>query len=469
MSVWLDIPSTRLSAPARRAARVDHLRQRMVAGGFRAIGVDQPLDLRRVLAQPFVLCCELREEPLQLRLHVPAEPPLVAFSGEVLGIERNAHPAGVGGGILPGIQHRDLHLTRERQQRVPLGRAGGPGSVEPIDGVKESAAERDGVDGATISPVRLGHFDVPGAAGDRQSAPDDAAAEGSNVQIGRLRDDRTVGSVAAVDQCQGPHATRLFVDDRGEDDVATQAHPGGPQDLQGGDGSGQAGLHVSRAPAVDRAVMPGRREGVDRPALPGAHDVDMTKEQQRPPAAAPGEGGRKVRTATEIAIRVVAGSARVPSQLDGVGLPLVELRAEALESTGEDVLDITFAGRLLRIGEVRVHAGDPDQLLQQCDCLPRGAGSRPTMESRSRGVEKSSDWSRHLPSCRLLPSSCRLARIRAISVSSGKDPARVVDQQRIDIQLRKPVTTQPWHEVVENVGVAGPAIAHELDLDEDVL
>ena len=256
---------------------------------------------------------------------------------------------------------------------------------------RKARPSADGVHGATISPVRLGHFDVPGTARDRQSAPDDAAAEGSNVQIGRLRDDRAVGSVAAVDQCQRPHATRLFVDDGGENDVATQAHPGSPQDLQGGDGSGQAGLHVSRAPAVDHAVMPGRRERIDRPALPGAHDVDMTKEQQRPPAAAPGEGSRKVRTTTEIAICVVTGSTRVSSQRDGVGLPLVELRAEPLESTGEDALDITFAGRLLGTGEIRVHAGNPDQLLQQCDRLlvvsARSSRDR-VEESRSRGVEK---------------------------------------------------------------------------------
>jgi hypothetical protein len=94
----------------------------------------------------------------------------------------------------------------------------------------------------------------------------------------------------------------------------------------------------------------------------------MTKEQQRLPAAAPGEGSHKVRTTTEIAIRVVAGSTRVSSQLDGIGLPLVDLRAEPLESTGEDALDITFTGRLLCIGEIRVDAGNPDQLLQQCDC-----------------------------------------------------------------------------------------------------
>ena len=395
---------------------------RPAAEGFRAIGVDQPLDLRRVLAQPLVLCREFREELLQLSLHLTAQPPLVAFSGEVLGIERNAHSASVGGGIFPGVQHRDLHLTWERQQRVPFGRAGSPGDIEPIDGVEESAAERDGVNGATVSPVRLGHLDVPGTAGDRQSAPDDAAAEGSNVQIGRLRDDGAVGSVAAVNQCQGPHATRLFVDDRGENDIATQAHPSSPQDLQGGDGSGQAGLHVSRTPAVDHPVMPSRREGVNRPALPGAHDVDMTKEQQRPPATAPGQGCRKVRATTEIAIRVVTGSTRVSSQLDGVGLPLIEPSAETLESTGEDALDITFAGRLLRTGEIRVHAGNADEILQQCDRLLVVAG-----HGRGDGVEESrsrrsrEDPSRRLPSRRLLAAvspSC------PASVPSQSPPAK---------------------------------------------
>ncbi len=90
----------------------------------------------------------------------------------------------------------------------------------------------------------------------------------------------------------------------------------------------------------------------------------MTKEQQRLPAAAPGEGGRKVRTTAEIAICVVTGSTRVASKLDGVGLPLVESRAETPESTGEDALDITFAGRLLGTGEIRVDAGNPDQFPQ---------------------------------------------------------------------------------------------------------
>jgi hypothetical protein len=90
----------------------------------------------------------------------------------------------------------------------------------------------------------------------------------------------------------------------------------------------------------------------------------MTKEEQRPPAAAPGEGSRKVRTTTEIAIRVVTGSTRVSSQLDGVGLPLLEPRVKTLESTGEDALDITFAGRPLRTGEIRVHARNPDEILE---------------------------------------------------------------------------------------------------------
>ena len=150
---------------------MDRLRQRMIAGDLRAIGVDQPLDPRRVLAQPFVLCRDFREEALQFRLHVPAQSPLITFSREILGIEGNAHPAGVGGGIFTGVQHRSFHLTRERQQWMALGRVGGPARIELVDGVEDHAAEGNGVDSATLSPVRLGHLDVPGAAGDGQPAP----------------------------------------------------------------------------------------------------------------------------------------------------------------------------------------------------------------------------------------------------------------------------------------------------------
>jgi hypothetical protein len=95
----------------------------------------------------------------------------------------------------------------------------------------------------------------------------------------------------------------------------------------------------------------------------------VAKKQEGATAAAPRQGGREVGTAAEIAIRVVAGSACVLSQDSGIGLPSIELPAEARQSTSEDVLDVAFPGRLARSGEVRVHAGDSHKLLQQCDRL----------------------------------------------------------------------------------------------------
>src|SRR3954470_13119214 len=65
---------------------VDNLGQWMVAGCLRAVGIDEPLDPRRVLLQPFIMCREIREEALQLRFHVAAESPFVTFCREVLGI-----------------------------------------------------------------------------------------------------------------------------------------------------------------------------------------------------------------------------------------------------------------------------------------------------------------------------------------------------------------------------------------------
>src|SRR5215204_1526236 len=86
-------------------------------------------------------------------------------------------------------------------------------------------------------------------------------------------------------------------------------------------------------------------------------------------------------------------------------------------------------------------------------------------KSRSREAVESSGLE---PSLTVLP-SCPLAVFRGMSVSTGEDPARVVNEQRLDVLLREAVATQPWHEVVEYVGVTSPAIAHKLNLDEDVL
>ena len=131
--------------------------------------------------------------------------------------------------------------------------SGGPARVEVVDGVEERPAEGDGVDGAAVAPVRLRHLDVAGAAGDGQPAPEDAAAERRDVEIGRFRDDGAVGAVAAVDDGQRAHAARFLVDDRGEEDVAAQADAGGAQDFQGGDRRGHPRFHVGGAAPVDRS------------------------------------------------------------------------------------------------------------------------------------------------------------------------------------------------------------------------
>ena len=55
--------------------------ERVIARCFRAIGIDEPIDLRGVLLEPFVLRCELHEIAFQLSLHVSAEASFVAFGG----------------------------------------------------------------------------------------------------------------------------------------------------------------------------------------------------------------------------------------------------------------------------------------------------------------------------------------------------------------------------------------------------
>ena len=50
MSVWLDMPSMRLTAPTDSAAAWTVRVRLVIARRFGAVGVDEPLDLRRMLA-----------------------------------------------------------------------------------------------------------------------------------------------------------------------------------------------------------------------------------------------------------------------------------------------------------------------------------------------------------------------------------------------------------------------------------
>src|SRR3954452_13873034 len=72
---------------------VGNLGQWMVDGCLRAVGIDESLDPRRELMSPLIMCREIRDEAPQLRFQVAAESPFFSFCLDVLGIERDAHPA----------------------------------------------------------------------------------------------------------------------------------------------------------------------------------------------------------------------------------------------------------------------------------------------------------------------------------------------------------------------------------------
>ena len=151
----------------------------------------------------------------------------------------------------------------------------------------------DGVHGAAVAPVRLGHLGVPGAALDRDRRRQRPAASHPHVERRRLGDDAGVGLDAVADRGQTAGARRLLVGDRVHDQVAAQAYAGLGQRHRRERHRGNAALHVAGAAAVEVPAAHLRGVGVARPAVARLrrHHVDVPVEQQAAPAARAGEAG----------------------------------------------------------------------------------------------------------------------------------------------------------------------------------
>ena len=93
------------------------------------------------------------------------------------------------------------------------------------------------------------------ARGDLQ--PRESFVRNGELQVGRLGDNRRVG-LPGFHQRLGAGAFVLFVDDAGDDELATR--PGGSEHRRGAEHGGDAAFHVLRTAAVKTPVVNPRRE-----------------------------------------------------------------------------------------------------------------------------------------------------------------------------------------------------------------
>ena len=126
----------------------------------------------------------------------------------------------------------------------------------------------------------------------------------------------------------------LLVDRAADLDRAAQSDAGPPDGLGSEDGGRQAGLHVSRAAAVEVPVAYLTAERVDGPAFAGRHDVDVAVQVERGSRGATASPAQDVDLRT---LRIVAWPAEV------LGLEAVRLEPDAEELSA---FPVGVAGRV---------------------------------------------------------------------------------------------------------------------------
>ena len=228
----------------------------------------------------------------------------------------------------------------------------------------------DGVDRAAGAPVGLRLLRVPRPAGDGETRLEDAAAGHPGLEAGRLGAEAGLRSQPALGEAlhdrPAPHARRLLVGDRGEDDLAGQRHAGVAERLEGDDQGRKAALHVVGAASEQQAVALGEHERVAVPLLARLHvdGVDVAGKQQAARRARGGVvegrcGGRLVepgaRAAAGVA-RQTGDQLRPPHEVEvrrheppaGTGrrrLPQVDLAAQGGEARRQQALKLRFSAR----------------------------------------------------------------------------------------------------------------------------
>ena len=268
-----------------------------------------------------------------------------------------------------------------------------PARDHRLQALEQAEAGLDGVDAAGgVEHVRGPSLHLQGDPGHAHLRAQDGVVEG-------LRDDGGVGAEAVVQAGQRAVAGALLLDHRLQEYRRGRAAAQALHGPEGGDGGGDARLHVARAATVQAVAVDARLEWRRRPELlhPHRHHVDVAVEDQRAAAAL---RARPVRADDVVVAVPAAHGRRIAGQMRefiGPHRDAQRLQSHALEQALQVVLCAGLlsqqAGKAHQRGEQthqfvagRIHGGQ--QFL-----LERGIGR----------VFSSRLHRRFLPSCGAAP------------------------------------------------------------------
>lgn len=200
-----------------------------------------------------------------------------------------------------------------------------------------------------------------------QPVLDPAPGAVADGEAGRLGQHRAVGVVAAQTAGQRPvRATELLVDGRLDDHVTRQLAAALDQASQRVQITGDASLHVHRPPPVEPAVVDLAVPVAVGPLAERRHHVDVPREQQRSPAAGPGQPTHDIRAARVLAPRpprlVLDGAPHV------VGAEDIGLEPEPVQECGDVLLTrpLLAVWRPVLAAERDQIAHKPEQIAAVC-------------------------------------------------------------------------------------------------------
>jgi hypothetical protein len=194
-----------------------------------------------------------------------------------------------------------------------------------------------------------------------------AAGDPDVRHVERLGDHGGVRPVAAFERrADATDAAVLLLDGRPEDQVAREVDAHRPECPDGGQGGGDAALHVGGPAAVQGVAVADEPPRAGRPLVRVRRDdVDVAAQGQRPPLAfalaLQNRGDVRPALVADLDERGGLEERLVPAERLGIGLPDVRVGTEPLERLDSDVL----CGRLLA-----GHRPRGDQVGEQFESAP---------------------------------------------------------------------------------------------------